>query len=559
MADNNNVDVERVDEYGDAPSVNSNGTDASQQQAQQTTQGLAGATRPNVNADAPETTMSFYETVGGFGLASDLSDKGKEFLNIIDAAMEDKNFASKYNWKIEVLGLSVINDSRAIIVNNKAVILIMSETNQTNENFPTIRFERKAVDEITRLRPGTQTLMTLVITPEDYNRASRFATYIKNLFVIVNRGQGLTLGMIRKDTIFSFADDQDSYERAYAEINPHAIPLRHDLCLTIYMQPKNRFNNGYGQGTSEADVYNRDDQSDRKSFATIGGYVEFIKDNAYGYKYMPVVHISEISARYPDEALIPLFLIIATKRFITARTWQMPYRQMRNDCHGNAVNLGALFPDGNGGRWTITRQEDFDKTIVSSFYDAQIVLDITEGRAMIPGLMMYTLPDGNVITKILQLYANTIGASIPMPTVSPFSLECPFYRGYYSFGSTKLDSANIDFLTEYIKRPNKASECEKLLVQKANPAERAAEDREFESDVKFYYRTYVIGLDPKLLIDLDTTMQAQNFQFQGLTQMNGIYNISGYKSRAEAWSNYQAMNNAGVFNNFRPSEGIYYY
>lgn len=178
---------------------------------------------------------------------------------------------------------------------------------------------------------------------------------------------------------------------------------------------------------------------------------------------------------------------------------------------------------------------------------------------MIPGLMMYTLPDGNVITKILQLYANTIGASIPMPAVSPFSLECPFYRGYYSFGSTKLDSANIDFLTEYIKRPNKASECEKLLVQKANPAERAAEDREFESDVKFYYRTYVIGLDPKLLIDLDTTMQAQNFQFQGLTQMNGIYNISGYKSRAEAWSNYQAMNNAGVFNNFRPSEGIYYY
>lgn len=40
MADNNNVDVERVDEYGDAPSVNSNGTDASQQQAQQAAQVL---------------------------------------------------------------------------------------------------------------------------------------------------------------------------------------------------------------------------------------------------------------------------------------------------------------------------------------------------------------------------------------------------------------------------------------------------------------------------------------------------------------------------------------
>ena len=553
MADDVNVD--RVDEYGSAPSVNSNGTSATQTQQAQTTQQAAAGAKPNLNTGAAPETQGFYDLSRSLGLASNLSPEGQKFLEVIDTTLTDKNVASRYGWHVDVLPISVIRDSRAIVVNGKAVILILAETNPTNENLPTIRFERKAAEELIRLRPNVRILMTIVITKEDYINANKFATYIRNMFVVAGE-RSLTLEAIKKDTSFTFGDSVEEYEKAYAELNPHAIPLRHDLCFTIYQVPKNQNNYRYN-AYEEAQVYNHDDLDDRTPFATIGGYVEFIKDGAYAYKYLPIVHISEISVRYPDAGLIPLLLIVATKRFITARAWQIPYRQMRADKHGSVMNLGALFPDGNGGRWVISKPEDFDKTIMSSFADAQIVLDVTAGRAMIPGLIFYADPTPITIKNLIQLYANTFGVGINTPPVAPFARECPFYRGYYPFGNTKLDSANIDFLSEYSRHPNKVTDCERLLVQKVNPEERAAEDRSFEANVEFYYRTDVIGLSPALLSELDHKLADNKFSFQGLTQMSGIYNISGYKARAEEWGKYQSMNSAGTYNNFIPTSGIY--
>ena len=550
MADN--INVERIDEFGDAPSVNSNGASAAQQNAGAPKQ----EQKPQYIADAPETQQSFFDILSGCSLTTSLKEDGKRFLATIDAAMSDRNFLTKFsNWKVEVLPLTSVRDSRAIIVNGKSVVLIMSETNGTDANFPVARYEPKACEELFRLRPGTNNLLNIIITPEDYVNADKFAEYLKNIFMVANRGHGLTLGMIRKDTIFTFDDIAEHYEQAYREINPHAVPLRHDLCLTVYAQAANRNFNNYGRIGTEADTYLRDNQSEKQAFATIGGYVEFLKTSAYTYKYMPIVHISEIATKYPDEALIPLFLIVAAKWFIGMKQWITPYRQMKADVHGNAINLGSLFPDGQGGRWVITKPEDFDKTIASSFTSPQLVLDIPDGRANIPGLSRYC--DSSTLGSIMQLYANTFGATIPPLSIPPFASGCPFYRGFYSYGEKKLDSACIDFLSEYTRKPNRVDDCEQLLIPRANPEERAVIDRKFEGDLKLYYRTAVVRIDPAILYTLDDIMSKQHFQFNGLTQMNNLYDTSGYIANANSWDNYLKSRSAGQFNTYNPTAGFY--
>ena len=247
MADN--INVERIDEFGDAPSVNSNGASAAQQNAGAPKQ----EQKPQYTADAPETQQSFFDILSGCSLTTSLKEDGKRFLATIDAAMSDRNFLTKFSdWKVEVLPLTSVRDSRAIIVNGKSVVLIMAETNGTDANFPVARYEPKACEELFRLRPGTNNLLNIIITPEDYVNADKFAEYLKNIFTVANRGHGLTLGMIRKDTIFTFDDIAEHYEQAYREISPHAVPLRHDLCLTVYAQAANRNFNNYGRIGTEA-------------------------------------------------------------------------------------------------------------------------------------------------------------------------------------------------------------------------------------------------------------------------------------------------------------------
>lgn len=551
MADN--IVVDRVDEFGDAPTVGGvNAGEATQAQAPNP------EAKPVFTSDAPETNISLHDLLSEYELTSSLSEKGRQFLATIEEAMADKSRVGKYNWNVEVIALGQPRDSRVIIANNKAIGLIMAETNGTNENFPTTHHEKKAFDELGRIRPGVELLSFIVITPEDYDRAGAFAAYIRNIFIVAFRGHAVTLNNIRKDTNFTFSDNVAEYEQAYRELNPHAVPLRHDLCLTIYESSNDQRRYNYNSA-AEADIYWQGGaaNAERRAFATIGGYVEFIRTDLYNWKYYPVVHISEISSRMPDEALIPLFLVIAMKRFIVAKNWLTPYRQMQTDVHGNTINLGALFPDGNGGRWVITKPEDFEKTVASSFTDAQLVLDVTEGRASIPGLVKYALGDVNIINGILQLYANTIGANIPVTPLPPFQVECPFYRGYYSYGNMKLDSANIDFLNEYAKHPTKISECEKLLIQRAVPEERAKDERNFEGDLKLFYRTDVVRISPQLMSTLDSHMPVLNFL--GLTQMNGIYNTNGYGAGAQAWGQYQANNSAGIYNGFYPGAQIYHW
>ena len=52
-------------------------------------------------------------------------------------------------------------------------------------------------------------------------------------------------------------------------------------------------------------------------------------------------------------------------------------------------------------------------------------------------------------------------------------------------------------------------------------------------------------------------MSKQHFQFNGLTQMNNLYDTSGYIANANSWDNYLKSRSAGQFNTYNPTAGFY--
>ena len=485
-----------------------------------------------------KTCKSLHEMLRDLGCTTEsfLSAEGKNFLATVDNVLTDHDFTFEHNWGVKVLKLSSVRDSQIIVVNDKAIAVIMAETNLTDPNHSVVGLSRNAFRELDSQNSNCKLISTIVITPEDYANANKFANYIRNMFTIAlanDAGQYLTMDSICKDSSFTYRYDIDAYEEAYRKINPHAVPLRHDLCLTIYAQPR-EWDNGFYRG---------------QAFAAIGGYVEFLRVSEYEHKYLPIVHISEISAAYPDCSIVPLLLSIATREFIFHNGWQVPYRRLQTDAHGNVMYLGALFPSAPNISKAVEHPEIFESILATGICPAQLVLDVTEGRATLPGLIKYGFSPKESTEYILQSYANFFGCNFIRPDEPITYLERPFFRGYYSYGEKKLDSANIDYISEYSRHPNLGSNCAELLVPQVEPASTAAIMRKFEPDLRLYYRTQTVGFDPRFFGSVITKVESMPDAFRcGILSIDPRGGTRSYRARAEEWGKYMRSTDAGMFN-----------
>ncbi len=468
-------------------------------------------------AGSKQQINGFYDTILKYSLTdySQKEEKAKDVLSAICEKVTDKNFFSNYRCHIEVMTLQTFQGNSVVIAENKAIVLIMADANHLREYVPTVVLEKKAREELTKLRPDIQILMNIVITPEDYVRVEIFVNYIRKVFV-AELSKQMSLGELIKNNTLEVSENPNDYDFAYSMLNPHTVPLRHDLCLTIYLTSKDgkRITDYLIDDESEKN-YGSDSPSTCMPLATIAGYTEFIKDREYESKYLPVVHISEISSAILDKALIPFFLKLAMKKFINDGMWLDNCSWMRSQIRGQ-VDFGALFPDDNGNPLVIDRPGIFDKAVASSFDNVQLVIDVTDGRATIPGLVM----NFSSVTD-----DDTLKAQTNFTWLQQSGVICQFYRGYCHQYGKLCDTANIDFLNEYDNAPYKTYEDYKCLLIRKTPEARAKDERKFVSDFRLYYRSDVVGLTPDLLTQFDDSTMSQNGL--NMADMDGIFSNSG--------------------------------
>lgn len=466
----------------------------------------------NANGDAQShKILELIRKFSGLDSVTQLSPEAEKFLSVLDKRINDSALGDREAGHIEVLRLQTLRHSRAVISGNRAVVLILAEANLVSDNLPTVILESKARDELTRLHPHIQILMNIVITPYDYAIAESFIKFIRRVLPDETKIHERWVRLL-SDNILSLSDNLSDYESAYSTISPHAVPLRADLHLTVYSSPKSQTGLRNNQTEGDMGYYkNAGTEAGREPLGAVGGYVEFIKERPNVSRYLPVVHISEISSSIADASLIPFLLRLAMKKFITERRWLDLYISQWPGAYNNPINICNLYKDEGWPR-KITNTDDLDNIAARYFDHVQLVLDVTDGRAAIPDLFKFASSDARDVDSILKLYSNVSGEQTDMTRLNPFQKICTFYRGCYSFKRRISDSAKIDFLNEYGIDGNDESDCRRLLIQKT-AVDRVMAERKFAQDLKLYYRTDVIGLNPYLLDTLDANEKMINWQY----------------------------------------------
>lgn len=518
-------------------------------------QTATASAQPNYNAKAP----SLLDIAAYFGSVNTMSKEGQDYIDSLKKLLTENLNNTSNNLNIQVFGLNSPRDTIAIMNGNDAVILVFDESNVSTVDQPTSHYDKAAKTDLCRVKPQAVLRKFIVVTKEDYPKVAVMANYICTLFkCAMNTAEVGNLGIDSlKNMNFSYSENAADYEEANRYLNPHGTLLRHDMCLTIYASPKNHQPQfGYQQ---ESQRYYADTNNDRIAIGTIGAFVEFVKQDPNNYKFYPLIHISEISTPIPTENLIPVFLTLAMKKFLLEEAWWAQYATFGN---GSKINIGNLIPfvgQANGKeapqRWFCQNQADLMKMKSEYLLPAQMVLDVTQGRASILGIEQYAVNPVAVSQSVIDSFNNYMPTPIMLDPSDKFMLAAPYYRGTFPYGTNVLDSAHIDFLMEYSKCPANGVNLEKLMYQKALPSLKAADLKEVEPEVKMLYRTDTVMLPPRLMSILNNQLSVLNYA--GFNGLSGMFNTGLYGASANLWSNVVNNNFYGFSNGFYPFGQVY--
>jgi len=486
------------------------------EQAQQPQHHDNGAKAPNIAALA-----------GKFAVTQDNASAAQQY---IDQLRQLFTINDSKKYEIVRLNPAMLSFCIAVVRGTNAVILAFEDGVIGTDDMPVSRFDGSAYDELRRIRPDVALLKFIVVTKEDYEKYQQMYRYICNLFDVASNTD--TSNQITseyfKNMKITYQFDAETYKRMIDRYNPHAVPLRHDLMLVMSVGEDNDNKNfiddeGYYSGIRQINT----------PLVAIGGYVDFVLIDRNKMQFLPLVHISEITSVIPSSSLMPMILALAAKKFVDEGTWWFQYSRF-----DNKMNVGNLIPDptGNSGRpgnrWACQNQTDFDRFGHDCMNKPLLVLDVTQGRASLAGLEMYAVDAKNgrmsVIYDAFSKFANVDFSS--QETGDQLSLAVPFFRGIFNFKDGMYDTAHIDYLMEYAKRPAQFADFETLLTKKRSLRERMVEIKKIESTARMLYRTDVVVLPNHLIADIAKNLTGLRIN----TSFNDAVDFSGLARYANA-------------------------
>lgn len=511
-----------VPNLGGAPSMNNVGVDINSVTPEYT----------RYTGNAP--SVSFADIFNRFKTASRVSTEGAEFIRKLTEELTDP---VKSSMGIQVKSLSQPNSTLCISCNGHAILMLFSEACTPQQNMATISLEDTAAKCMADVLPELKLLSVIVVTPNEYKNLDRWVQDIINTFIgaTTDAADELTNALL-KNAIFTYSDDKVEYENAVRILSPHEIPLRHDGCLTIYYNdPKNNKN------AQQDDRYQffQDADTGKQLFGTVSYYREFVRDGSTNvYKFLPLVHISDINCVIKSPKVIPIFLAIVHKKVILN---SQLYSSTLSSIMGGAVNgsqatLGCLIPDSNDptGRFVIDSREKLDQFYTQALYPEQLVLDVNEGRSKIPGIELFAdqTKNAEVVNSINQF----LGSNVLNNAEAPCTKMESIYRGTFNVGNMVFDTQFIDFISEYSRRPTEATRLEKLQFKRLDPTQKTADLKEIEPEAQFFYRTDFVILTATFMYNLANQLSTLNV---GTFGANGIFNLSSYVQNANAWKQAQ--------------------
>ena len=496
--------------------------------------------------------------INNFASFRQLSAAGMEYTRTITANLTDKTQTAFGMFDVQILKQP--SNALMICAGVYAMLLIFQETVEPRDPFPAIAAEEAALASAQTIKPELELLNVILVSPEDYGRVQNMINYIRNSFMIaVNKADEQLVNDVLGTSNILVSDNPQDYETELARLDPHGVPMRHDLTLTVYASNQRQRNNV----DLDHDMYYGPKNQDRVILGTVGGYVEFARLQPNEYKFYPIVHISDIQSAIPSARLVPMFLSLAMRRWIMERGW-LAYYSRYFSADGKSINLGSLIPDENSptGRFVVDNPNTLNEFCSKVFADPQIALEVNEGRAKICGIERYA---GNTQRQI-PVVANQVNAFFGQNIIDlnilasqgqqPFTKQDTTFRGVFSYGNSRQDSAFIDFLTEFTKHPSEALRLEPLAFKRYDPSVKFGEQKEIEDSLQSLYMTSLVIFNPQVMQAMSNALRI-NTTFQGAG--NTMFNMADIVKNSTAWGQMQNQSWYGNYSNSGYNPIAYFY
>lgn len=477
--------------------------------------------------DAPD----FMSIIRKATVATAMSSEGAKYVKTVREYLESKA------PNVRIVSLSYPAESMAFILGDQAIVLIFAEAVRREENLPTASYTKHAMQTLKSV-VGTNVQMRncVVVTPDDYCKAETMAAYLNNALQCLSNGDIMALNKRAFDKYnLEVSTNVARYDDMIRRHNPHGIPARNDLCLTISLNlgSKNRNPSNLFEKTETESV----------EIAAVGAYVRFVQTQTMGTtyaKFIPEVHISEITMALPFEGLLPVVLSMAAETLLDNRYWTSQFSNLGS---ANSANIGNLITDNTtGAPWRADNLAMRDTFIAQYCENPVLIIDVVEGRARIPGLEQFCFAEGQA--HVLDSFKKFLQAEIPTAGVigQQFARE---YVGTAAINGTVIDSRWVDFLNMMIHHSSDAGRCRYLLNHTQTEDEMVRIVREFAPDLNLHYVNNMVLIQPNVLRPVQTIVRSSLKMING-QQLGGIMDTAALYHASQ---NYAAAPQGAYFAN----------
>lgn len=469
----------------------------------------------NNNNSGPIAAKSLFSLMQPFSAPSQLSPLAVTFVDSMIKKLKE------YNKPFVVTPISTDKyEARIVSMGNAdapmGIAIIFSETHNSLDNLPCSELTPEIAERYKKQFNG-KLLSSLVATPYDYDRADKWATMLNASLNIseIEREEPMTVESISGMQFYCTTNQQ--HVRRYIDArSPHGVPPRDDIGLLLLA-----YNPQSGK---------RQDPNDLSAYLPImavTGYTEFVQlPTQFGNvsanpQFIPFVTISNIVSDMPSKSLIGMALPIAVDAFITKCQWLRPYSMY----NVNDANIGSLIEDkATNQPYRVIDVAGRDEMIRNCMLAPQLAIDLTEGRARIPGLDRFRYKETTAVTDIGTFFGVDLSKSPNKAVIDAVQEYC----GIVIVDGKPVDSRNIDYLSlaVHIKDPSRIA---RFKGRRNDPYERANQIREIFGDdaLKLVYTNTKLVLDAGFVKFMAAQLQASLTIKYDTIASAGDWNIGG--------------------------------
>lgn len=361
-----------------------------------------------------------------------------------------------------------------------------------NNMKPASTYNEKVYREIHERFQGIEVLDVVDVHATDYICVDNMARHIEavlNYALDTNAAMGFN-AIIDKNNIFRIVTNIHTVNQAIQEVSPHGVPANVkvgftlDICTSQDVNPY-KFNN-----SRDTDTY------DWTTVLAVGAYVDFSKMNNFateGPQYTPIVHISEIVSLIPTPRILPVVLALATDTFIGKGLWKEAISN-----YSGQPNVGSLIINADGVIQSVSNIGEREEFIAKFCAPAVLCLDALDGRASIPGLGLFAVPNGN------SILASCFNEFFNMSMLNNITLTLDTYEeatGIVRTGSMDKDSRSLDYFEMLNAAGGNRQLLERFLIRDGRANQRLLDLQEagFTSIVPMYQNNMCI-LNPEAML-----------------------------------------------------------